>query len=165
MHQKPLKVFSSLLPDVVSPPNLIEAQINSYQLFWERDLKDLFEEFSPIFDYTGQDLALTFGDYYLDESKVDEKKAKENGLSYEAPLRCKVRLQNKKTKEIKEQEVYLGDFPLMTDRGTFIVNGVERVIVSQLIRSSGVYFSAGMLRGKKLFSAKLIPSRGAWLEF
>lgn len=163
--QKQQKVFSPLPSDVVSPPNLIEAQINSYQLFWERDLKDLFEEFSPVSDYTEEDLALTFGDYYLDESKVDEKKAKENGLSFEAPLRCKVRLQNKKTKEIKEQEVYLGDFPLMTDRGTFIVNGVERVIVSQLIRSPGVYFSSGMTRGKKLFGAKLIPNRGAWLEF
>lgn len=159
------KVFSPLPADVISPPNLIEAQINSYKLFWEKGLRDLFDEISPILDYTGQDLALTFSDYYLDESKVDEIKAKENGLSFEAPLRCKVRLQNKKTKEIKEQEVYLGDFPLMTDRGTFIVNGVERVIVSQLIRSSGAYFSGTIVRGKKLFGAKIIPNRGAWLEF
>lgn len=162
---KPQKVFSLLPADVVSPPNLIEAQINSYKLFWKRDLRDLFDEFSPVLDYTGEDLALTLSDYYLDESKVDEDRAKENGLSYEAPLRCKIKLQNKKTKEVKEQEVYLGDFPLMTDRGTFIVNGVERVIVSQLIRSPGVYFSSSITRGRKYFGAKLIPSRGAWLEF
>lgn len=162
---KPQKVFSLLPLEVVSPPNLIEAQQDSYKLFWERDLRDLFDEFSPVLDYSGQDLALYFGDYYLDEPKVDEKKAKENSLSFEASLRCKVRLQNKKTKEVKEQEVYLGDFPLMTDRGTFIVNGVERVIVSQLIRSPGAYFSSDIVKGKKLFSAKLIPSRGAWLEF
>ena len=146
-------------------PNLVEAQVNSNERFLEKGLKELFDEISPIRDYTGKELELYFLDYYFDEPKFDELHAKEHGLSFEAPLRAKVRLANKKTGEIKEQEVYLGDFPLMTRRGTFVVNGVERVIVSQLIRSSGVFFTAQNYRGRKLFGAKVIPNRGAWLEF
>jgi len=110
-------------------------------------------------------LALYFGDYYLDEPKYDELKAKKNGLSYEAPLRVKLKLVNKKTNETKEQEVFLTDMPLITPRGTFILNGVERVVISQLIRSAGVFFTTSYLRGKKLHGAKIIPNRGAWLEF
>src|SRR3989338_3622770 len=148
-------------------PNLSAIQLDSYQWFLDKGLRELFDEVSPIKGFAGKELALelSLGDYYIDQPKFTEVHAKEHNLSYEAPLRVKVRLVNKKTDEIKEQEIYLGDFPLMTDRGTFIVNGVERVIVSQLIRSSGVYFIANQSRGKKYFGAKIIPNRGAWFEF
>ncbi|OGD24438.1 DNA-directed RNA polymerase subunit beta [Candidatus Azambacteria bacterium RBG_16_47_10] len=162
---KKTKLFSSLEAPAIALPNLVEAQLNSYQWFIEKGLRELFDEVSPIKDYSGKDLALSFLDYYFDEPKNSERKAKEHGLSYEAPLRVKVRLENKKGGEIKDQEIYLGDFPIMTKRGTFIVNGVERVIVSQIIRSSGVFFTAEMIKGKKAFGAKIIPSRGAWIEF
>ena len=149
---------------VVSLPNLIEAQSDAYQWFLEKGLRELFDEINPINDFTGKDLELSLTDYYLDEPKTDELTSKNKNISYEAPLRAKARLVIKKTGEIKEQEIYLGDFPVMTDRGTFIINGVERVVVSQLIRSSGVFFTMEYQKGKKLFGAKLIPNRGAWLE-
>ncbi len=162
---KKTKVFSSVPKSIISPPNLIEIQLNSYEWFLKKGLKELFEEISPIKDYSDKELALYFLDYYFDEPKHDEKWAKEHSASYEAPLRVKLRLENKKTKEVKEQEIYLGDFPIMTERGTFIVNGVERVIVSQIIRSSGVVFTSEFQKGKKLFGAKIIPNRGTWMEF
>ena len=146
-------------------PNLVAMQLDSYKWFLKQGLGELFEEMSPISDYTGKELELYFRDYYFDEPKFDELKAKENNLSYEASLRVKLELTNKRTKKSKEQEIYLGDFPLMTDRGTFVVNGVERVVVSQLIRSAGVFFTAQNWRNRKLFGAKIIPNRGAWLEF
>jgi DNA-directed RNA polymerase subunit beta len=149
---------------IVSLPNLIEAQKNAYQWFLEKGLRELLDEINPINDFTGKDLELSLTDYYLDEPKTDELTAKNKNISYEAPLRAKARLVVKKTGEIKEQEIYLGDFPVMTDRGTFVINGVERVVVSQLIRSSGVFFTMEYQKGKKLFGAKLIPNRGAWLE-
>ena len=149
---------------VVSLPNLIEAQSDAYQWFLEKGLRELFDEINPINDFTGKDLELSLTDYYLDEPKTDELTAKNKNISYEAPLRAKARLVIKKTGEIKEQEIYLGDFPVMTERGTFVINGVERVVVSQLIRSSGVFFTMEYQKGKKLFGAKLIPNRGAWLE-
>ncbi|KKW06803.1 MAG: DNA-directed RNA polymerase subunit beta [Candidatus Moranbacteria bacterium GW2011_GWE1_49_15] len=149
---------------MVSLPNLIEGQIDSYNWVLEKGLKELFDEVNPIGDFTGKDLELSFVDYYLDEPKYDELTAKSKNISYEAPLRAKARLINKKTGEVKEQEIYLGDFPVMTDRGTFVINGVERVVVSQLIRSSGVFFTMEYQKGKKLFGSKLIPNRGAWLE-
>jgi len=149
---------------MVSLPNLIEAQIDSYNWVLEKGLRELFDEVNPIGDFTGKDLELSFVDYYLDEPKYDELTAKGKNISYEAPLRAKTRLVNKKTGEVKEQEIYLGDFPVMTDRGTFVINGVERVVVSQLIRSSGVFFTMEYQKGKKLFGSKLIPNRGAWLE-
>jgi DNA-directed RNA polymerase subunit beta len=149
---------------MVSLPNLIEAQIDAYQWFLNKGLRELFDEINPINDFTGKDLELSLTDYYLDEPKTDELTAKNKNISYEAPLRAKARLVIKKTGEVKEQEIYLGDFPVMTDRGTFIINGVERVVVSQLIRSSGVFFTMEYQKGKKLFGAKLIPNRGAWLE-
>ncbi|EKE15542.1 MAG: hypothetical protein ACD_11C00145G0015 [uncultured bacterium] len=149
---------------MVSLPNLIEAQIDSYQWCLEKGLKELFDEVNPIHDFTGKDLELSFVDYYLDEPKCEELTAKNKKVSYEAPLRAKARLLNKKSGEVKEQEIYLGDFPVMTERGTFVINGVERVVVSQLIRSSGVFFTMEYQKGKKLFGAKLIPNRGAWLE-
>jgi len=151
-------------PNVTQLPHLIELQLDSYKWFREKGLKELFEEVSPIRDWSGKDLELSFVDYYFDEPKYTENEAKDQNVSYEAPLRAKLRLANKKSGEIKEQEIYLGEFPLMTQQGTFIVNGVERVVVSQLIRSSGVFFTAENNRGKKLFGAKIIPNRGAWLE-
>ncbi|MBZ9569609.1 DNA-directed RNA polymerase subunit beta [Patescibacteria group bacterium] len=147
-------------------PYLLSIQKESWQRFWERDLKELFLEISPIRDYTGKELELWFLDYKLDEPKYKtELEAKENNDSYEAALRVKVRLVNLKTKEIKEQEVFLTDFPLMTKRGTFTVNGIERVVISQLIRSPGAFFTSRMIRGETYFGAKIIPNRGAWLEF
>ncbi|MBI4128419.1 MAG: DNA-directed RNA polymerase subunit beta, partial [Parcubacteria group bacterium] len=163
---RPQKIFSSFIPHhEFSPPNLIEVQRASFDLFLQKGLRELFEEISPIADFSGKDLALSFTDYYLDEPKFDEAAAKQHSVSYEAALRARARLENKRTGEIKEQEIYFGDFPLMTKRGTFIINGVERVVVSQLIRSSGVFFSAEFVKGRKLFGAKVIPNRGAWLEF
>ena len=152
-------------PNIMPLPDLIEVQLDSFKWFREKGLKELFEEVSPIRDWSGKDLDLYFTDYYFDEPKYNEMEAKRQNVSYEAPLRVKLQLVNRKTEEVKEQEIYLGEFPLMTNHGTFIVNGVERVVVSQLIRSSGVFFAAQNTRGRKLFGAKIIPNRGAWLEF
>jgi DNA-directed RNA polymerase subunit beta len=149
---------------MVSLPNLIETQTISYDWFLRDGLRELLDEVNPVSDFTGKDLELSFGQYYLDEPKYDEKTSKEKNISFEAPLRAAVKLLNKQTGEVKEQEVYLGDLPIMTDRGTFVINGVERVVVSQLIRSPGVFFTMEYQKGKKLFGAKIIPNRGAWLE-
>jgi DNA-directed RNA polymerase subunit beta len=149
---------------MVSLPNLIEAQVASYNWFLKKGFQELLNEVNPVRDFTGKDLELKIHDYYLDEPKYDEYTAKSKSISYEAPLRAKAKLIIKKTGEIKEQEIYLGDFPVMTDRGTFIINGVERVVVSQMIRSPGVFFTMDYQKGKKLFGAKIIPNRGAWLE-
>jgi DNA-directed RNA polymerase subunit beta len=145
-------------------PDLIEIQKNSYKWFLEDGLKDLFDEISPITDFIGRDLELRFLDYYLDEPKFNESESRAKNVTFEAPLRVKVQLSNKRTGQSNEQEVFLGDFPLMTDNGTFIVNGIERVVVSQLIRSSGVIFTSEINKGKKSYGAKIIPNRGAWLE-
>ncbi|MCL5411079.1 MAG: DNA-directed RNA polymerase subunit beta [Patescibacteria group bacterium] len=145
-------------------PNLVEIQTKSYDWFFKEGLRELFDEISPIEDFTGELYSLTFGNYYLEKPKVDEKTAREKNLTYKAPLRVKVSLLNKKTKEIKDGEVFLGDFPLMTECGTFIINGVERVVVSQIVRSYGVLFTADKVNGENYFGAKVIPSRGAWLE-
>ncbi len=125
---------------ILDPPDLIKVQKDSYKWFLEEGLKELFDEINPIRDYIGRDLELYFLDYYLDEPKFDEVVARDRNSVYEAALRVKTRLVNKRTGEIKEQEVYLADFPLMTDRGTFVINGIERVVVSQLVRSPGVFF-------------------------
>ena len=147
-------------------PYLLGLQKESWSSFWGRDLKELFQEISPIRDHTKKELELWFLDYKLDEPKYKtDLEAKQNNDSYEAALRVKTKLVNLKTKEIKEQEVFLTDFPLMTERGTFIVNGVERVVISQLIRSPGAFFTAQTIGGKNYFGAKIIPNRGAWLEF
>ena len=147
-------------------PYLLSLQKESWETFWERDLKELLGEVSPIRDYTGKELELWFLDFKLGEPNYKtELEAKKNNDSFEAPLRVKTKIVNLKTKEIKEQEVFLCDFPLMTDRGTFVLNGVERVVISQLIRSPGAFFTAQTIAGKKYFGAKLIPNRGAWLEF
>ncbi|MCD6422463.1 DNA-directed RNA polymerase subunit beta, partial [bacterium] len=146
-------------------PDLIQIQKESYERFLKKGLKELFEEISPIEDFTGELYSLRFGDYFFEEPKEDPLACRENNLTYKASLRCRVSLENKKTGEIKEQEIYLGDFPMMTERGTFIINGVERVIVNQILRSYGVTFVMDLVGGEKLFGAKLIPARGAWLEF
>ena len=141
-------------------------QKETWDDFWDVRVKELFEEISPIKDYTGKEMELWFGDYKLGKPNYKNGlEAKKNNDSLEAPLRVKTKLVNLKTKEVKEQEVYLADFPVMTERGTFIVNGVERVVVSQLIRSPGAFFTNRTWRGRNYFGAKIIPNRGAWLEF
>jgi DNA-directed RNA polymerase beta' subunit len=150
---------------LISPFNLNEAQLNSYKWFLEKGLNELLEEISPIRDHTGKEFELYFSNYRFDEPKYDETTARYKEATYEAPLRCTLRLVNNRTGHEMKQEVYFGDFPIMTGRGTFIVNGVERVVVSQLVRSPGVYFTATPYRGHLLFGAKIIPNRGAWLEF
>ncbi|MEK7149573.1 MAG: DNA-directed RNA polymerase subunit beta [Patescibacteria group bacterium] len=165
VKKTPVKIFSSHPGAFVKQPFLAEIQKDSWDWFVKKGLRELFDEISPIKDYTGAEVEIYFLDYYFDEPRYDEETTRLKGLTYEAPLRVKVKLVNHKTKETKEQEVYLGDFPIITSCYTFILNGVERVMVSQLIRSSGVYFNAAVSRGKKLFGAKIIPNRGSWLEF
>jgi DNA-directed RNA polymerase subunit beta len=157
------KYFNSI-SEVMPVPDLIKLQKDSYKWFLEEGLAELFDEISPIIDFNDRDLELYFKDYYLDKPKFSEVESREKNITYEAPLRIKVVLKNKKTSQEISQEVYLGDFPLMTENGTFIINGIERVIVSQLIRSAGVMFSSEYIRGKKFYGAKIIPNRGAWLE-
>ncbi|MEK7503784.1 MAG: DNA-directed RNA polymerase subunit beta [Patescibacteria group bacterium] len=147
-------------------PYLLKVQTDSWDRFWAQDLKELFLEVSPIRDYTGKEMELWFTDFKLDNPKYKtDLEAKINNDSYEVSLRVKAKLINLKTKEIKEQEVFLADFPLMTERGTFVVNGVERVAIAQLIRSPGAFITAKTTGGKNYFGAKIIPNRGAWLEF
>ena len=147
-------------------PNLLNLEIEAWQDFWEVRIKELFSEISPILDYTEKEFQLWFLDYKLGKPNYKNGlEAKKNNDSFEASLRARIKLVNLKTKEIKEQEVFLTDFPLITERGTFVVNGVERVVVSQLIRSPGAFFTVRNIRGKNCFGAKIIPNRGAWLEF
>ncbi len=152
--------------EVLEMPNLIEIQKNSYQWFLDEGLKEVFADSPAIEDYTGN-LILEFLDYRLDDTpKYTVEECKERDVTYAAPLRVRARLINKETGEIKESEVFMGDFPLMTDSGTFVINGAERVIVSQLVRSPGVYYGLDYdSTGKKLFSTTVIPNRGAWLEY
>src|SRR5690554_6649040 len=146
-------------------PNLIEIQQKSYHWFLEEGLREVFRDISPIQDFTGN-LVLEFIDYALGEPKWDVEECKDRDVTYAAPLKARVRLINKETGEVKEQEVFMGDFPLMTEKGTFIINGAERVIVSQLVRSPGTYFNYSTdSSGKPLYAANIIPNRGAWLEF
>ena len=156
----------SKIDEVLDMPNLIEVQKSSYKWFLDEGLREVFRDVSPITDYTGN-LILEFTDYSLDDNpKYSVEECKERDATYSAPLKSKVRLINKETGEVKEQEIFMGDFPLMTDNGTFIINGAERVIVSQLVRSPGIYYSMKFDRtGKKLFSSTVIPNRGAWLEY
>lgn len=158
------KYFTKTL-EVLPLPNLIEVQTDSYNWFINNGIKEVFEEISPITDFTGALLELNFGDYYLEEPKYTEKQAKEKNTTYEASLKVKLELKNLETKKSKTQEVFLGDLPLMTDRGTFVINGIERVVVSQLIRSPGAFFTTEITGGQEIFGAKIIPKRGAWLEF
>ena len=153
------------ISEVLELPNLIEIQTASYEWFLEEGLKEMFKDISPIEDFTGN-LSLEFVDYSLGEPKYPVDESKDRDVTYNAPLRVKVRLLNNETGEVKEQEVFMGDFPLMTDTGTFVINGAERVIVSQLVRSPSVYFNKKIDKnGKRGHTATVIPNRGAWLEF
>lgn len=165
-YGKRVRMSYSRIDEVLDLPDLIEVQRSSYEWFLEEGLKEVFEDISPIQDYTGN-LILEFVDYYINEEpKYSEDEARERDANFSAPLKVKVRLINKETGEVKEQEVFMGDFPLMTEKGTFIINGAERVVVSQLVRSPGVYYSEEIDKvGKKLYSATVIPNRGAWLEY
>ena len=155
----------SRIDEVLEMPNLIEVQKNSYQRFLDTDLREVLNDVSPITDYNGN-LVLEFVDYSLEEPKNSVARCRERDLTYAAPLKFFVRLKNRETGEIKESDVFMGDFPLMTDTGTFIINGAERVIVSQLVRSPGVYFDMTHDKaGKELYSSQIIPNRGAWLEY
>src|SRR3989344_7499421 len=142
------KFFTSIR-DAMPVPDLIDVQKSSYDWFLKFGIKDLFEEVSPMTDFTGRDLELYLENYYLDEPKFDEVVCRERNLTFEAPLRVTARLLNKRTGQSKAQEIYLGDIPLMTQRGTFIINGIERVVVSQLIRSAGAFFTAENIRGRR----------------
>ena len=146
-------------------PNLIAHQTDSWRWFVEEGLSEIFSEINPIDDYTGQKLALRFGSYHFGEPKTTDQFAKENNLTFEAPLHATVELTNKVSGVVEEQEIYLGDYPWMTERGTFVINGTERVVVSQLIRSAGVFFTADTVAGRRHYGAKMIPGRGVWLEF
>ncbi len=153
------------ISEVLELPNLIEIQTDSYQWFLDEGLREMFKDISPIEDFTGN-LSLEFIDYTLAEPKYSVQESKERDVTYSAPLRVKVRLVNKETGEVKDQDVFMGDFPLMTEVGTFVINGAERVIVSQLVRSPSVYFNGKLDKnGKRGYTATVIPNRGAWLEY
>ncbi|MBQ2638702.1 DNA-directed RNA polymerase subunit beta [Candidatus Saccharibacteria bacterium] len=151
--------------DELPIPDLTTHQKDSFEDFVKSGLREVFTELNPIDDYTGQKFSLSFRDYEFKEPKMTVEEAKYNMTTYEAPLHVKVELLNKVTGEKKEQDIYFGDYPWMTDRATFIINGTERVVVSQLIRSAGVFFNAENVNGKNYYGAKVIPGRGAWLEF
>ncbi len=165
LDKSKIKIFSSYLGPLIKIPNLISIQIDSFNWFKEKGLRILFDEISPIYGHSVKDLAIYFKDYYFDAPKLSLEEAREKLLTYEAPLRVNVELVNLVNNKTIKQEVYFGELPIMTKQGTFLINGVERVITPQLIRSSGIYFAFNVVRGKKLFGAKIIPNRGAWLEF
>lgn len=153
-------------PVVLDLPNLIAVQTESFDWFLREGIREVFEDISPIVDY-GDSLVLEFLDYHMEEKKkYTEEEAKDQDTTYSAPMKVRVRLINKETEEMKEQEVFMGDFPLMTDKGTFIINGAERVIVNQLVRSPGVYYAMEIDKtGKPIISSTVIPNRGAWIEY
>lgn len=157
--------FFNKKKEIINLPNLVDHQNKSFQWFVEEGLGEILSEISPIDDYTGTKLSIRFKDYHFEDPKMTEAEARENNVSFEAPLKAVAELTNKVTGEVKDQEIYLGDYPWMTSRGTFVINGAERVVVSQLIRSAGVFFTADSHGGKNLYGAKVIPGRGAWLEF
>lgn len=158
------RVFFTKDDTALPIPNLIDHQKESWKDLVETGIGEIFAEINPVDDYTGQKLSLSFKKYWFGDPKFSEAWAKDNNVTFEAPLYANVELVNKVTDEVKEQEIYLGDYPWMTDRGTFVVNGTERVVVSQLIRSAGVFFTADNIAGRNYYGAKIIPGRGAWLE-
>ena len=162
--KRPKKHFGNFRKSLTALPNLVEPQIESFKWLLQKGLKEVFHEFSAIKDYSGKKFELEFVDFKLGDPKFDEYYAKSNKLSFEAPLKFVVRLKNKTVGSVKEQEIFMADFPLMTPHGTFVISGIERVIVPQLARSFGVFFTAVDIRGRKQFGAKIIPSRGAWIE-
>ena len=162
--QKKKKYFSRYKQSLIETPNLVENQILSYKWLVEKGIKELFDEFSPIQDYSDKKFMLKFIGFELSKPKFDEHYARANKISYEAPLRVTVELTNKTMGDTKEQEIFMADFPLMTGHGTFVINGVERVVVPQLARSFGVFFTAHETKGTQYFGAKIIPARGVWVE-
>src|SRR5256884_410953 len=162
----PARLSYGRIPNLVELKDLIATQVESFHWFKSEGLRELFDEINPITDYTGKNFELKFLDYEFGQPKFSVEECRNRDMTYAAPLRIRTRLTIKETGEIKESEVYMGDFAMMTGEGTFIVNGTERVVVSQLVRSPGVYFTAAEdpATGRKLFGAKLIPNRGAWLE-
>ncbi len=169
LHKEPIilkskrKYFTHQIDQKVEIPSLIEIQLNSYNWYLQEGIRDLLEEITPIQDFSGKKLELHFLEHSIGEAKYNAETAKNKNLTYEAALKVHVQLINKETGEIKEQDVFLGNIPLMTNRGTFIVNGIERVVVSQIVRSPGVFFSRNMAAAE-MHAAKIIPKRGAWLE-
>lgn len=161
---RPKKYFSKYKKPLVSFPNLIESQVKSFKWLVEQGIGEVFKEFSPIADYSAKKFQLEFTSFSLSESKTDENDSKINKLSYQGQLKARVKLTNKILGTVKEQEIFLSDLPLMTSHGTFIINGVERVIVPQLARSFGVFFTESENKGKRFFGAKIIPARGVWIE-
>ncbi|MBI2476487.1 MAG: DNA-directed RNA polymerase subunit beta [Candidatus Taylorbacteria bacterium] len=161
---RPKKYFGKWKKPLTSLPKLVEPQLKSFEWLVKHGLEEVFKEFSSIKDYAGKKFELDFTGFKLSEPKYDEYYAKQNKLSYDAPLKGTVRLKNKVLNSVKEQEIFLADFPLMTNHGTFIVSGIERVIVPQLARSFGISFTAQDIKGGRYFGAKIIPSRGAWIE-
>ena len=164
-NEKTSRMVFGNIKDVIEMPNLIQVQKDSYNWFVKQGLKEVFDECSPITDYSGR-LILEFVDYHFsEETKYSIDEAKSRNTTYSTRLQVKVRLINRETGEVKEQEIFMGDFPVMTDYGTFIINGAERVIVSQLVRSPGCYYDRTYDKlGKKLYTATIMPNRGAWLE-
>jgi DNA-directed RNA polymerase subunit beta len=158
------KYFAKYKKPLVEFPDLLATQLESFTWLIEHGLKEVFKEFSPISDYSGKKFDLEFSSFHISEPKFDERYAKANKLSFEAQLKARVKLTNKTLGGTKEQEIFMADIPMMTPHGTFIINGVERVIVPQLARSFGVFFPDLELKGKKLFGAKIIPARGVWIE-
>ena len=166
-YEKASRMDFSKVGDYIEMPNLIKVQRDSYEWFVEEGLGEVLKDISPIVDYSGN-LVLEFFDYYMeDKTKYTLEEAKERDATYSTRLHVKVRLINRETGEIKEQEIYLGDFPLMTESGTFVINGAERVVVSQLVRSPGCYYAEEFdtKTGKKTYTSTIMPLRGAWLEY
>ena len=162
--KRPKKYFSRYKKPLVPFPDLIEAQVKSFKWLVETGIGEVFKEFSPIIDYSGKKFQLEFTSFSLSESKTDENNSKINKLSYQGQLKARVKLTNKILGTVKEQEIFMSDLPLMTSHGTFIINGVERVIISQVARSFGVFFTESESKGTKYFGAKIIPARGVWIE-
>jgi len=158
------KYFSRYRKPLVELPNFTETQVKSYEWLIQKGLAEVFKEFSPIKDYSEKKFELEFAGFELSKPKFDEHYAKENKLTYEAPIRARVKLKNKTLNIDKEQEIFMADFPMMTAHGTFVINGVERVVVPQLARSFGIFFTVDEIKGKRYFGAKIIPARGAWVE-
>src|SRR3989338_3525262 len=158
------KVFAKYRKPMITSPNLLEGQVKSYKWLFEKGIGEVFKEFSPINDYSNKKFQMEFTSFSIGESEHDEYYAKENKLTYEVSLKVNIKLFNKTLGVTKEQEFFFTDIPLMTTHGTFIINGVERVVVPQLARSFGVFFTEEENKGKKYFGAKLIPARGIWIE-
>ena len=163
---KNVRMSFSKTDEVLEIPNLLEIQKKSYQWFLDRGIMEVLEDVSPITDFSGN-LIIEFVGYSLDSApKYPVEECKERVVTYAAPLKVDVRLSNKATGEVKQSPIFMGDFPIMTDKGTFVINGAERVVVSQIVRSPGMYYDSALDKtGKKIYTATVIPYRGAWLEY